>query len=185
MYTLYMGITITYSGTLRKRGFHWFKRWVDRKILLAGRNLFYYKIGDSGNSWMMGSRSRSLSNSDTNFDSFMKAKGYLELSEFSSVHLDTNSSLDGYKNVLVIKPDARKKNGGGNIWYLTSNSIDELREFEEAIAASIKLVGRCNSAPTLRGMGLVSDHFTFGKKLGEGKFGVVKEGQYSCGVKSI
>lgn len=46
------------------------------------------------------------------------------------------------------------------------------------------LVQRINSRPTLRGVGSVYDHFSFGPVLGKGRYGIVRLGECNVAMPS-
>eukprot|EP00944_MAST-04C_sp_MAST-4C-sp1_P001296 g1296.t1 len=223
------------SGRLVKRGFRFWKSWVERWVVLRARMLSYYEIKTGDDSQI------------NNFENVYKPRGTLELSSGTVVRestkdgkefcfeviplppvkedvpirladaefetslkrqssIDRQSSGDG--SILSVSrnsstrssspsPDDKaslfsdeKMSPSGPVWYLQASSEQEKRQWMDKIQESIDLIVRCESRPTLTGMGSVHDHYRIGEIIGVGRFGVVrscknKRTGFRCAAKII
>ena len=101
----------------------------------------------------------------------------------------TRSSSPSPDDKASLSP-SEKVSPSGPVWYLQASSEQEKRQWMEKIQESIDLIVRCESRPTLTGMGSVHDHYRIGEIIGVGRFGVVrscknKRTGFRCAAKII
>ena len=248
------------SGRLIKRGFRFWKSWVERWVVLRARMLSYYEINVKDVSQI------------NNLENTYNPRGTLELSsgtivrdsnkdgkpfcfevvplppmkedapvrladaEFevnstimskrpnssqgnSTYNVNDNTNNDnsngaplamiGNINPLTISRSSSNRSTSptgsatseslledgkiaptGPIWYLQASSEEEKQLWMNKIQQSIDLIIRCESRPTLTGMGSVHDHYKIGEIIGVGRFGVVractnKRSRLRCAAKII
>ena len=200
------------SSWLDKKGFHWFKRWAKRYVVLHGRLLKYYESIDGINEHQEKTMPRGSIELTAHFlimtstvddraygfkivpvatplhkESPLPNMLYAELVDDVTTFDQADATLYGGKQVS----SAPKAQADGDIWYFSCTSELERDSWIQTLRQSIGLIKRCDDTrPTLSGMGDVHDHYIIGNVLGVGRFGVVREGANKhtkklCAIKII